>query len=168
MSIRTRFAPSPTGYLHIGGVRTALFNWLYARGRNGKFLLRIEDTDRERNNEQTVAAILDGLKWLGLDWDGDAVSQYARADRHREVGLLLIERRFEFRTQLDLCGCLWAADCDDPAAAFGQRRKMLRGALTGLFTDPTAVLTELGLSPTARAEELTVADFVRLAGVLDK
>ena len=63
-----RFAPSPTGYLHIGGARTALFNWLYARGRGGKILLRIEDTDRERTNEAAVAAILDGLKWLGLDW----------------------------------------------------------------------------------------------------
>jgi glutamyl-tRNA synthetase len=87
-----RFAPSPTGYLHIGGARTALFNWLYARGRNGKFLLRIEDTDRERNNEQAVAAILDGLAWLGLTWDGDAVSQFARADRHREVAAELLKR----------------------------------------------------------------------------
>ena len=84
-NVVVRFAPSPTGYLHIGGARTALFNWLYARGRGGKFLLRIEDTDRERNNEAAVAAILDGLKWLELDWDGDAVSQFARADRHREV-----------------------------------------------------------------------------------
>jgi glutamyl-tRNA synthetase len=87
-----RFAPSPTGYLHIGGARTALFNWLYARGRKGKFLLRIEDTDRERNNEQAVAAILDGLAWLGLTWDGDAVSQFARADRHREVAAELLKR----------------------------------------------------------------------------
>jgi glutamyl-tRNA synthetase len=87
-----RFAPSPTGYLHIGGARTALFNWLYARGRNGKFLLRIEDTDRERNNEAAVAAILDGLTWLGLDWDGEAVSQFACADRHREVADELLKR----------------------------------------------------------------------------
>lgn len=87
-----RFAPSPTGYLHIGGARTALFNWLYAKGRNGKFLLRIEDTDRERNNEQAVAAILDGLAWLGLTWDGEAVSQFARADRHREVAAELLKR----------------------------------------------------------------------------
>jgi glutamyl-tRNA synthetase len=87
-----RFAPSPTGYLHIGGARTALFNWLYARGRAGKFLLRIEDTDRERNNDAAVAAILDGLKWLELDWDGDAVSQFARADRHREVAHELLKR----------------------------------------------------------------------------
>lgn len=87
-----RFAPSPTGYLHIGGARTALFNWLYARGRGGKFLLRIEDTDRERNNEAAVAAILDGLKWLELDWDGDAVSQFSRADRHRAVANELLEK----------------------------------------------------------------------------
>ena len=87
-----RFAPSPTGYLHIGGARTALFNWLYAKGRQGKFLLRIEDTDRERNNEQAVGAILDGLSWLELNWDGDAVSQFARADRHREVAEALLKR----------------------------------------------------------------------------
>ena len=87
-----RFAPSPTGYLHIGGARTALFNWLYARGRAGKFLLRIEDTDRERNNDAAVTAILDGLKWLELDWDGDAVSQFARADRHRDVAHELLKR----------------------------------------------------------------------------
>jgi glutamyl-tRNA synthetase len=87
-----RFAPSPTGYLHIGGARTALFNWLYAKGRSGKFLLRIEDTDRERNNEAAVAAIFDGLKWLGLDWDGDAISQFSRADRHRETADELLKR----------------------------------------------------------------------------
>src|SRR6201985_1232730 len=80
----TRFAPSPTGCLHIGGARTALFNWLYARGRGGKMLLRIEDTDRERSTEPAIAAILDGLKWLGIDWDGDAVYQFSRAARQRE------------------------------------------------------------------------------------
>jgi glutamyl-tRNA synthetase len=80
-----RFAPSPTGYLHIGGARTALFNWLYAKGRGGKMLLRIEDTDRERNNPEAVAAIVDGLKWLELNWDGDTVSQFACAHRHRQV-----------------------------------------------------------------------------------
>jgi len=83
--IITRFAPSPTGFLHIGGGRTALFNWLYARGRGGKMLLRIEDTDRERSTNEAIAAILDGLKWLGLDWDGDAVYQFSRVERHREV-----------------------------------------------------------------------------------
>lgn len=81
----TRFAPSPTGYLHIGGARTALFNWLYARGHGGTFLLRIEDTDRARSTPEATAAILQGLSWLGLDWDGEPISQFARADRHAEV-----------------------------------------------------------------------------------
>ena len=81
----TRFAPSPTGYLHIGGARTALFNWLYARGRGGKFLLRIEDTDRARSTPEATAAILHGLAWLGLDWDGEAISQFAGRARHAEV-----------------------------------------------------------------------------------
>ncbi|SDL08494.1 glutamate--tRNA ligase [Paracoccus chinensis] len=81
----TRFAPSPTGYLHIGGARTALFNWLYARGRGGRFLLRIEDTDRARSTPEATQAILEGLTWLGLDWDGEPVSQFARAERHAEV-----------------------------------------------------------------------------------
>jgi glutamyl-tRNA synthetase len=84
-SIVTRFAPSPTGFLHIGGARTALFNWLYARGRGGKMLLRIEDTDRERSTQAAIEAILDGLSWLGIDWDGDTVHQFSRAARHREV-----------------------------------------------------------------------------------
>jgi glutamyl-tRNA synthetase len=81
----TRFAPSPTGFLHIGGARTALFNWLYARHTGGKMLLRIEDTDRGRSTDAAIDAIKNGLTWLGLDWDGDAVSQFSRADRHREV-----------------------------------------------------------------------------------
>ncbi|MCB2094934.1 MAG: glutamate--tRNA ligase [Rhodobacteraceae bacterium] len=90
--IVTRFAPSPTGYLHIGGARTALFNWLFARGRGGKFLLRIEDTDRARSKPEATAAILRGLKWLGLDWDGDAASQFARRDRHAEVAHEMLAR----------------------------------------------------------------------------
>src|SRR5215210_5210315 len=83
--IITRFAPSPTGFLHIGGARTALFNWLYARGRAGKMLLRIEDTDRERSTQAAIEAIIDGLRWLGIDWDGDVVYQFSRAARHREI-----------------------------------------------------------------------------------
>jgi glutamyl-tRNA synthetase len=89
-SVVTRFAPSPTGFLHIGGARTALFNWLYARRFGGTFLMRIEDTDRERSTEPAVEAIIDGLNWLGLNWDGDAVSQFARAARHREIAESLI------------------------------------------------------------------------------
>jgi glutamyl-tRNA synthetase len=86
----TRFAPSPTGFLHIGGARTALFNWLYARGRGGKMLLRIEDTDRERSTQAAIDAILDGLSWLGITWDGEAVYQFARSARHREVAEQLL------------------------------------------------------------------------------
>jgi glutamyl-tRNA synthetase len=85
-----RFAPSPTGMLHIGGARTALFNWLYARHTGGTFLLRIEDTDRERSTPQAVAAILNGMRWMGLDWDGPEIFQFARAARHREVAEALL------------------------------------------------------------------------------
>lgn len=81
--IVTRFAPSPTGFLHIGGARTALFNWLYARHTGGKMLLRIEDTDRQRSTREAIDAILEGLSWLGIDWDGEPIYQFARADRHR-------------------------------------------------------------------------------------
>ena len=81
----TRFAPSPTGFLHIGGARTALFNWLYARHRGGKMRLRIEDTDRQRSTEEAIDAILNSLNWLGIDWDDDTVHQFARIERHREV-----------------------------------------------------------------------------------
>ncbi len=90
-TIVTRFAPSPTGFLHIGGARTALFNWLYSQHAGGKMLLRIEDTDRERSTDAATAAILDGLSWLGLEWDGEPVSQFARADRHREIAMQLLD-----------------------------------------------------------------------------
>ena len=93
----TRFAPSPTGFLHIGGARTALFNWLYAKGRGGKFLLRIEDTDRARSTPEATQAILDGLRWLGLDWDGEAISQFARAERHQAVAHEMVARGTAFR-----------------------------------------------------------------------
>ncbi len=90
MTVITRFAPSPTGYLHIGGARTALFNWLFARHHGGRFLLRIEDTDRQRSTEPAIEAIIEGLKWLGLDWDGDVVYQSVRAGRHAEVARRLL------------------------------------------------------------------------------
>lgn len=86
----TRFAPSPTGFLHIGGARTALFNWIYARGRGGKFVLRIEDTDRERSTPEATQAILNGLTWLGLDWDGEPISQFAGRNRHAEVATTML------------------------------------------------------------------------------
>src|SRR5690606_13727284 len=89
-SVIARFAPSPTGFLHIGGARTALFNWLFARKHGGKMLLRIEDTDRERSTEAAIAAILDGLRWLELNWDGDVIYQFSSAARHREVAEQLL------------------------------------------------------------------------------
>ncbi len=97
MSVVTRFAPSPTGFLHIGGARTALFNWLYARGRGGKMLLRIEDTDRERSTQAAIDAILDGLTWLGIDWDGDVIYQFSRSARHREVAEQLLASGHAYR-----------------------------------------------------------------------
>ncbi len=92
-----RFAPSPTGMLHIGGARTALFNWLYARHTGGTFLLRIEDTDRERSTPQAVAAILNGMRWMGLNWDGDEIYQFARAPRHRQIAEQLLAEAKAYR-----------------------------------------------------------------------
>src|SRR3984957_8129371 len=89
-SVVTRFAPSPTGFLHIGGARTALFNWLYAKKHGGRMLLRIEDTDRERSTEAAITAILDGLKWLQIDHGGEGTYQLSRAARHREVAEQLL------------------------------------------------------------------------------
>ena len=97
MSVVTRFAPSPTGYLHIGGARTALFNWLFARKMGGKYLLRIEDTDRARSTPEAIEAILDGLDWLGLKHDGQTIFQFARAERHRQAAAEMIARGTAFR-----------------------------------------------------------------------
>ncbi len=90
MTVTVRFAPSPTGFLHIGGARTALFNWLFARHHNGIFRLRIEDTDRERSTRAAEEAIIDGLKWLGIEWDGDVVYQFSRATHHAEIARQLL------------------------------------------------------------------------------
>src|SRR6201990_3193163 len=90
MSVVVRFAPSPPGYLHIGGARTALFNWLFAKHHGGKFLLRIEDTDRARSTEAAVNAILDGMRWLGLHWDEEEIYQFARSNRHAAVAHELV------------------------------------------------------------------------------
>src|SRR3569833_2300954 len=92
-----RFAPSPTGMLHIGGARTALFNWLYARHTGGTFLLRIEDTDSERSTPEAVAALLNGMTWMGLTWDGDVTYQLARAARHRAVAEQLLAEGKAYR-----------------------------------------------------------------------
>ncbi len=92
MTVVTRFPPSPTGFMHVGNARTAIFNWLYARATGGKFVVRIEDTDRKRHSEEAVAAIMDGLEWLGLDYDGEVISQFSRLDRHTEVAMEMIEK----------------------------------------------------------------------------
>ncbi|MDT8856347.1 glutamate--tRNA ligase [Paracoccaceae bacterium Fryx2] len=117
----TRFAPSPTGYLHIGGGRTALFNWLYARGRGGRFLLRIEDTDRERSTPEATAAILRGLTWLGLDWDGEVVSQFDRRERHAEVAREMLARGSAYKcfcTQEEIEAFREAARADNRSTLF--------------------------------------------------
>ena len=117
----TRFAPSPTGYLHIGGARTALFNWLYARGRGGKFLLRIEDTDRARSTPEATAAILHGLSWLGFDWDGEPVSQFEAAARHAEVAnaLLAAGKAYKcFSTQDEIAAFREAARAEKRSTLF--------------------------------------------------
>ncbi|PCI56304.1 MAG: glutamate--tRNA ligase [Alphaproteobacteria bacterium] len=92
MTVVTRFPPSPTGFMHVGNARTAIFNWLYARNKGGKFVVRIEDTDRKRHSEEAVAAIMDGLKWLGLDYDGEVLSQFAQRDRHTGVAEEMIAK----------------------------------------------------------------------------
>ena len=91
MTVVTRFAPSPTGFLHIGGARTALFNWLYAKNKGGKFLLRIEDTDRKRSTDEAIEAILSGMKWLGINWDDDVVYQFKGVERHKQIAQELLD-----------------------------------------------------------------------------
>ncbi|KEJ97908.1 glutamyl-tRNA synthetase [Pseudosulfitobacter pseudonitzschiae] len=117
----TRFAPSPTGFLHIGGARTALFNWLYARGRGGKFLLRIEDTDRARSTPEATAAILQGLAWLGLEHDGEVISQFERAPRHAEVALELLAQGKAYKcfsTQDEIAAFREAAKAEGKSTLF--------------------------------------------------
>src|ERR1700716_1065113 len=141
-SVVTRFAPSPTGFLHIGGARTALFNWLYARGRGGKMLLRIEDTDRARSTKEAIDAILDGLKWLGLDWDGEVIYQFSRAARHREVAEQLLASGKAYRcyaTQEELTAMR------EKARAEGRTR-----LYDGLWRDRDASEAPSGMKPTIR------------------
>jgi glutamyl-tRNA synthetase len=141
-SVVTRFAPSPTGFLHIGGARTALFNWLYARKRGGKMLLRIEDTDRERSTPEAIEAILDGLKWLGLDWDGEVVYQFQRAARHREVAEQLLASGQAYRcyaTQDELKAMR------EKARAEGRTR-----LYDGLWRDRDPADAPAGIKPTIR------------------
>ncbi len=120
----TRFAPSPTGFLHIGGARTALFNWLYARHHGGRMLLRIEDTDRKRSTDEAVTAIFAGLEWLGIDWDGEPVRQHTRADRHREVAEKLLEAGHAYHcyaTREELSQMRERARAEGRAASYDRR-----------------------------------------------
>src|SRR6516165_313173 len=142
MTVVTRFAPSPTGFLHIGGARTALFNWLYARGRSGKMLLRIEDTDRSRSTEAAINAILDGLDWLGINWDGEVIYQFSRAARHREVAEQLLAAGRAYR-------CYATPDelqkMRDKARAEGRTR-----LYDGMWRDRDPAEVPEGMKPTIR------------------
>jgi len=142
MTVVTRFAPSPTGYLHIGGARTALFNWLYARHCGGKFLLRIEDTDRARSTQDAVDAILRGLTWLGLDWEGEAVSQFARRERHAEVAHEMLRRGQAYE-----CYC---TPEELEAMREEQRRNGLPVRYDGRWRDRPASEAPAGVKPAIR------------------
>jgi glutamyl-tRNA synthetase len=142
MNVVTRFAPSPTGFLHIGGARTALFNWLYARHHGGVFRLRIEDTDRARSSPEAIEAILDGLRWLGLDWDDDVVYQSARATRHVEVARDLLAR-----------GCAYHCYCS--AEELAEMREAARKAgkkklYDGRWRDRDPAQAPPGVAPVVR------------------
>jgi glutamyl-tRNA synthetase len=141
-TVVTRFAPSPTGFLHIGSARTALFNWLYARGRGGKMLLRIEDTDRERSTREAIDAILDGLKWLELYWDGDVIYQFSRAARHREVAEQLLAAGRAYRCY---------ATAEELAAMREKARSDGRTRLyNGMWRDRDPSEAPPGMKPTIR------------------
>ena len=141
-TVITRFAPSPTGFLHIGGARTALFNWLFARHHGGLFRLRIEDTDRKRSTEAAIDAILDSLRWLELDWDGEAVHQFARAARHAEVARGLVEAGKAYH-----CYCSPAELEELRAQARAEGRRML---YDGRWRDRDPAEAPPGVAPVVR------------------
>ena len=163
MTIVTRFAPSPTGYLHIGGARTALYNWLFAQhhqqhGDGGKFLLRIEDTDRARSTDGAVAAILDGMKWLGLEWDGEAISQFERADVHRAAAEKLLASGNAYKCY---CSPEELIEMRDVARAEGHKRMY-----DGRWRDRDPSCAPAGVSPVIRLKapmegDTTIADLVQ-------
>jgi len=142
MTVTVRFAPSPTGFLHIGGARTALFNWLYARHHGGRFLLRIEDTDRARSTQAAIDAILDGLSWLGLDWDDAPLYQSARADRHRAVAENLLAEGKAYR-----CYCTKEELAEMRAAARAEGRPM---RYDGRWRDRDPAEAPPGIAPVIR------------------
>lgn len=142
MTVVTRFAPSPTGYLHIGGARTALFNWLFAKHHGGKYLLRIEDTDRARSTEPAIAAILDGLSWLGLPWDGDVTYQFTRAERHAAVAHEMLAAGNAYRCYAS------PQELDEMRAAQKAAGKPMR--YDGRWRDRAADEAPAGVSPVIR------------------
>ena len=152
MSVVTRFAPSPTGYLHIGGARTALFNWLFARHHGGIFHLRIEDTDRQRSTDDAVAKIFDGLKWLGLDWDGEPVFQFARAARHAEIAQRLLAEGKAYH-----CYC-----SPEELAAIREEQKAKGQPMRypGIWRDRDPKDAPLGVAPVVRLKAPTAGDTV--------
>lgn len=154
----TRFAPSPTGYLHIGGARTALYNWLYARHMGGKFLLRIEDTDRARSTQPAIEAIIEGMKWLDLDWDGDVVMQFARAARHAEVPNELLAKGHAYK-------CFATAE-ELEAMRAQQREKKLPLRYDGRWRDRDPAEAPAGAPYVVRLKapkdgSVTIADLVQ-------
>ena len=142
MSVITRFAPSPTGFLHIGGARTALFNWLFARHHGGTFLLRIEDTDRQRSTEAAVEAIFDGLRWLGLDWDGEPLMQFSHAARHAEVARRLLAEGKAYH-----CFC---SPAELEAMRAEQKAKGLSTLYDGRWRDRDPASAPPGVAPVIR------------------
>ncbi len=158
MKVVTRFAPSPTGFLHIGGARTALFNWLFAKHHGGVFLLRIEDTDRARSSDEAVKAIYEGLKWLGLDWDGEAVSQFSRKSSHAEAAGRLLGEGKAYR-----CYC----SPDELAEMRDRARKEGRSMrYDGRWRDRDPAEAPPGVDPVIRLKaplkgETSIADLVQ-------
>jgi glutamyl-tRNA synthetase len=156
MTVKTRFAPSPTGYLHIGGVRTALFSWLYARRHGGRFVLRIEDTDRERSTEESIDAILTGMRWVGLDWDEGPVRQTDRLARYAEVAQGMLARGTAYRC--------WCSKEELEAMRAAQVARGENPRYDGRCRDGRAPVP--GVEPvvrlrTPREGEVTVRDLVR-------
>jgi len=158
MKVVTRFAPSPTGYLHIGGARTALFNWMFARHHGGAFHLRIEDTDRARSTKDAVDKIFEGLEWLGLDWEGEPVFQFERAARHAEVALKLLAEGKAY-----YCYC---SPDELTAIREEQRAKGLPMRYPGIWRDRDAAEAPAGVPPVVRLKapqdgETVIADLVQ-------
>lgn len=152
MTVVTRFAPSPTGFLHIGGARTALFNWLYARGHEGQFLLRVEDTDRARSTPEATRAILDGLAWLELGWDGEPVFQSTRSERHREVADTLLRTGHAYR-----CYCTPEELAAMRKQATAEKRAMW---YDGRWRDRDPADAPAGIAPTVRIRTPVTGDTV--------